>query len=47
MHPFSTLMKTSENRKVFRCFQGGRERYIGNIWVKVVNCSREKVDLRW
>ena len=29
MHPFSTLMKTSENRKVFRCFQGVEKGTLG------------------
>ena len=33
MHPFSTPLKTSENRKVFGCFQGVEKGYIGKKWV--------------
>ena len=35
MHPFSSPLKTSENRKVFWCFQGVEKGSIGNKWVKV------------
>ena len=35
MHPFSTPRKNQKNLTVFWCFQGGRERCIGNKWVKV------------
>ena len=37
MHPFPTAwkhLKTSENRKVFWCFQGVEKGCIGNEWVK-------------
>ena len=33
MHPFSPPLKTSENLKVFRCFQGGEKGCIGKEWV--------------
>ena len=33
MHPLSTPLKTSENRKVFWCLQGVEKGYIGNEWV--------------
>ena len=32
--PFLYPLKTSENRKVFWCFQGVEKRCIGNEWVK-------------
>ena len=32
--PFLYLLKTSENRKIFRCFQGVEKGCIGNKWVK-------------
>ena len=35
MHPFSTPLKTSENRKVF-CFQGVEKGCIGNKCVKLI-----------
>ena len=34
MHPFSTPLKTSENRKIFYCFLGVEKGCIGNKWVK-------------
>ena len=33
--PFLYPLKTSENSKVFRCFEGVEKRCIGNKWVKV------------
>ena len=33
--PFLYPLKTSENRKVFRCFQEAEWRCIGNEWVKI------------
>ena len=30
--PFLHILKTSENRKVFWCGSGGRERVLGNKW---------------
>ena len=32
--PFFYPLKTSENRKVFWCFQGGEKGCLGNKWVK-------------
>ena len=34
MHPFTTPLKTLENRKVFWYFQGVEKWCIGNKWVK-------------
>ena len=34
MQPFSTPLKTSENLRVFWCFQGVEKGCIGNDWVK-------------
>ena len=34
--PFLYPLKTSENRKVFWCFQGVEKVYIGNKWVKTI-----------
>ena len=37
MHPFSTPLKASENRKVFWCFQGVEKGYIGKNVLNVKN----------
>ena len=34
MHPFSTPLKTSENRKAVWCFQEVEKACIGNKWVQ-------------
>ena len=47
MHPFSTPLKTSENRKVF-CFQGVEKGCIGNEWVKGFfwQCLLENIEIK-
>ena len=54
MHPFSTPLKTSENHKVFWCFQGVEKGCIGNEWVKNgswvfsnVNTFYERMPFSW
>ena len=37
MHPFSTPLKTLENRKDFWCFQGIEKGCIGKKWVKEIH----------
>ena len=40
MNPFSTTLKTSENRKTFWCFMGVQKWCIGNKWFKKIPKSR-------
>ena len=45
--PFLYPLKSSENRKVFRCFQGAEKGCIGNEWVKHAMCLHEVLEVMW